>query len=330
MNRMVGRFGVPMLLSGLILVSGTLSGCVTGVSRKDLAREYYNLANAYFELEEFDEASEYYRKALQYDPSLVQGSYNLARLYIQDGRYDDAVVLLESLLERDPENLMVRETLGYALYRAGETGDAVAVFEDLAERSPLNARVLYNLGLVRYESEDYIGAAGPLEEAMRIAPEDLDVVRLLGFVRLETGDPEGGAALLERYNEGKPGDTRVLAALARAYRDQELYGEAVEAYTAYLAENPGDGAMWFEQAVVLLTAIEDADAGLEALGKAEEAEFDDRERVAGLLDSSELMDSEAVRAYLSDFLSRLMEPPAEEEADTSAGSESDGTEGAEP
>jgi tetratricopeptide (TPR) repeat protein len=330
MKRWFERRGVPLLLSGLFLVSGALSGCVTGVSRKDLAQEYYNLANAYFELEEFDKASEYYRRALQYDPSLVQGSYNLARLYIQDGRYDDAVGLLESLLERDTENLMVRETLGYALYRAGRTEAAVAVFEDLAERSPLNVRVLYNLGLVRYEAEDYSGAAGPLEEATRIAPDDLDVVRLLGFVKLEIGDPENGTMLLERYNTSKPGDTAVLAALARAYRDLELYGEAVEAYTAYLAKNSQDGAMWFEQAVVLLTAIEDAAAGLEALGKAEQAGFDDRERVAGLLDDPELMAGEEIRAYLSDFLTRLAEPPVEEDGDTTADSGTGETEEGEP
>ena len=70
----------------LILIFFT--GCQTvRVSRAQYASVYFNLANAYRELEKTDDALKAYYEALRVDPSLTRNAFNFSKLLIEKKRY---------------------------------------------------------------------------------------------------------------------------------------------------------------------------------------------------------------------------------------------------
>ena len=118
---MVLRFCVPApllkfgLLSGVVLFLGlTGTGCMTAKTRRELAAEYFNIGNSFFELKNYDKALAMYEKALSYHDDFSETSYNLARLYISRSRFSDAINVLDELLKNDPDNLVLLQTLAYA------------------------------------------------------------------------------------------------------------------------------------------------------------------------------------------------------------------------
>lgn len=108
-----------------VLVVALSVGCASSVSRADIAREYYNLANAYQELERYGEAAEFYRRALEWagregipqdagDAISAAGEvpntpvglqrdirYNLALAYARAGEPEKAIPILEAMQEEE-------------------------------------------------------------------------------------------------------------------------------------------------------------------------------------------------------------------------------------
>jgi tetratricopeptide (TPR) repeat protein len=91
-------FWARTLLFFLVL----LPACTSAPDASELARDFYNLGNAYFDQGDYVKAGEMYTRALELDPSLAQGEYNWARALIESGEYDEALALLDRLLTQDP------------------------------------------------------------------------------------------------------------------------------------------------------------------------------------------------------------------------------------
>jgi len=80
------------------------------------------LGNVYYEIEEdYDNAIEYYEKAIEEDKEDSKPIYyKLGWLYNDKERYDDAVKILQKAVEYDSEDSGIREELGYAYYQKEE------------------------------------------------------------------------------------------------------------------------------------------------------------------------------------------------------------------
>nr|2AVP_A Chain A, synthetic consensus TPR protein [Methanothrix harundinacea 6Ac] len=68
------------------------------------AEAWYNLGNAYYKQGDYDEAIEYYQKALELDPRSAEAWYNLGNAYYKQGDYDEAIEYYQKALELDPRS----------------------------------------------------------------------------------------------------------------------------------------------------------------------------------------------------------------------------------
>ena len=80
------------------------------------------LGNVYYEIiEDYDNATEYFEKAIQEDEEDSKPIYyKLGWLYNDKERYDDAIKILLRAIEYDSEDSGYREELGYAYYQKRE------------------------------------------------------------------------------------------------------------------------------------------------------------------------------------------------------------------
>ena len=154
LHGLIFRSGIFILLFTVVLI---FWGCVSTIGREELAREYYNLGNAYFEIGKFQKAISYYRKAFGYDNTLKSSSYNLALAYIKTGELQKAIDILKNLLEEDPENLKVLEALSYAYHLNGDDESSITVLDQILRLSPENTDALNNKGIILWNGKDSDG-----------------------------------------------------------------------------------------------------------------------------------------------------------------------------
>ncbi|TVR92941.1 MAG: tetratricopeptide repeat protein [Spirochaetaceae bacterium] len=289
------------LFAGVVLFAAALMGCVTGVSRQDVALEYFNIGNAYYELGRYEEASGYYIRALDLDPSLSSSTYNLARAYIQRERFTAAVAVLEDLRTEDPENILVLQTLGYALTRLGRNGEAVDVLERAEQLSPFNLTVLYNLGVLHGVEERYDEAYDILLRAHRVDESDQELVLMLAETSLALGREDEAIEFLERFDQPEDAERELLLRLARLYSEATSYSDALNVYATLRDRDPEDKEVLFREAELNLTFVEDAESGLERLEEALELGYSERSALTRLVTSPNLIQRSRVEQLYEEY-----------------------------
>jgi tetratricopeptide (TPR) repeat protein len=294
------------------------------VRRVDLAEEYFNLGNAFYDLEEYERAAEYYSEALALEPDLAPATFNLARAYIEAGASSDAIPVLEELRAGETENVLILESLAYA-YSEQERYDAAArLYDEVLAESPYRISALYSAALVHLHLEDAARARALLQRAWEVDPDDLDVIFNYGRVLHLLGETETAVSILSEYADEAPAaQTDRLLSVARIYAEARYFARALAVYDRVLAREADNARALFGEAELQLTAVEEPLAGIENLTAALEAGFDDEERAAELLEQENLLSRTQATSLLVEY--GLVEP----DDNGSDGADTDEEDGAE-
>lgn len=267
----------------IVLLLFLFIGCQTKPEVTELAETYYNLGNAYIELEQWEKAETAYARSLEIEPDLYRAEYNLAKVHIYSGNYSDAERVLKKLLEKDPENIIFLETLGWAQLKRGRIDQAESMYRSLLERDPANCNVRYNLALVLSDREEYAEAYSILLECVYFDNTDAEILLKIGLVekKLEWGS---GAAWFEKAAEKKPQNERILTELATALEEEENFTEALDVYhrLSRSAEENKKEKYLFEQARLLLEKMEENEEAYTVLTTALEEGFTELDSLSEL------------------------------------------------
>ncbi len=287
-------------VAAAVLAVLTVMSCASGMSRADLAAEYFNIGNAFLELDRADRAAEYFLRALDLDPSLRVAEFNLARAYITAHRYSEAQEILEQLLERDSDNTLLLRSYGYVLYRRGMTGEAAATFERVLEINPSDTDAWYNRALLARAQGNSDTAHSAITRARELDSGAPDIERVYALVQFDRG-VAGAHELLAEVHARNPDDLEILGVYARSSIQTGDYAQARDLAAELVTREPGNGGHRFLQARVAFVGLEDHESGIVSLRQALERDFDDEEAIATLLDEIGPEERTLVEALLSDF-----------------------------
>lgn len=276
-------------------------GCTRYVRIDDLAEEYYNLGNAFYDLEEYEEAERYYLRALELDPELERAGFNLARALAEQERYAESLTLLQELLLSDPDNLRILQGVAYVEYRRGDIDAAISGYEQVLDASPFGRDALYNLGVLLLEDGSEPEARGYLARAYDVSPDDPDVLYAYAEALFRTGRSEAGLSVLDDLREIRDLPEVYLRNAAGRYAEAEFYSDALVLYDRLLEDSPDDPEALFAKARILLTAAEEGDAGIAALESALEAGFADADAAELLLAEPALIRADEVRELFTEY-----------------------------
>ncbi|MCF7927598.1 MAG: tetratricopeptide repeat protein [Spirochaetales bacterium] len=295
-------------LTFLLIISVLLFSCVSSIRREDLAPEFFNMGNAYYEVGRFEKAGEYYKKALEYDPGLYRAGFNLARAYIELEMYQDAEDILRELLDEDPDNTKLLETLAYNHLQQDQSLQAYRYYLLVLKQSPYHERALYNLGrILQYRDQPEL-AYEYFRRLYEIDPEDEEASLALGSVLLDLGKSEEGLAFLEQYLEENPEDIETAQTLLSVYEKQEYYADAVRMLNILQKLDPENPEYPFHKAVIQLLAMEDIEAGLESLQQAFDLGFEEKERLRPLVADADVLGHEQIVSFLEEHDMRPQSP----------------------
>lgn len=281
-------------------------GCAGGLSRKEAAKLYYNLGNAYLEIGKEDKASQAYLTALEYDKKMKIASFNLAKAYMDSEKYIDAINMLDNMIKEDDTNSMLLSAKAYCLYRFGDIDGSYIIYEEILTLDPGNSEALYNTALIKAEQGDYEEA---IEKLTSLKSDKIDDEKLFTKINMAIGDIY---TKMEKYEESieyfefvkneEPDNIKNLTFLFNSYYKSSYYSHALETGNKILEETPDDlennKELFFDMAVIYLTAVEDSVKGLEYLEKALDAGFDNLEKAKNLVETEGLLDADDIISLL--------------------------------
>ena len=272
---------IVLMLSNLLFYTSCLGDIADSTEEK--ANLYYNLGNAYSDLQRFDDAVEMYSNAYQLDDNFKAAGYNLVRVYISLDKFEEAEELLLSMIKEESANIILLETAGFLYHKWKNYEEALRFYNRVLVLDVLNSNALYNTFLILKNIENSQGALRQLIKYIEINEEDFLAYISLAELYLASDEKNSAVDAYKLFlkNEIKDEDKilEIQIALALLYKELELYSDSLEILKTLtdLGEDEQPSAnLLFEKAWVLLIGIEEYEEGLDVLLLAIDAGFADK------------------------------------------------------
>ena len=205
---------------------------------------YYNnsLAYAYVKAELYDDAIEYYQRAIKINPDSEWTSivcHALGAIYAEiKENYEAAEATFNAGMVLDPNNVDIQLSLGDLFMAQNDLDKAIKTYCDAISVDPLNYLTYAKTGLALWE-KDYLEESIvafhksiELNAEFEIAQNNLGVVYLDGI-----GDPKASLEYFKNAIEINPNYTLAYFNLARAYQVLGNKAQAAEYYQMTLDLN---------------------------------------------------------------------------------------------
>ncbi len=158
---------------------------------------HYNLGNAFFGKDRFDEAIAQYQTALRLDSNYPAETYsNLGQILIRKKQLDQAIPLFRQALQiKSGHEAEMRYSLGNALLQTGQPEEAIAHLQKYLETSSAHAETVhYNIASALVALRRVDEALPHYEQAIAVRPDYAQAHNnfanaLLGLGRVDEADP---------------------------------------------------------------------------------------------------------------------------------------------
>jgi tetratricopeptide (TPR) repeat protein len=139
-------------------------------TRIDFSRVQYhfNLANAYSENDQPEQAIESYLQALDIDPAHIASLNNLADCYEQTGENKKAHELFHYQIKIEPDNPLSHFNLGNFFLRQNQHIEAVKCYEEALKRDKNFIDAYFNIGWVLYMAKAFEKSLEYVEKGINI------------------------------------------------------------------------------------------------------------------------------------------------------------------
>jgi predicted CXXCH cytochrome family protein len=215
--------------------------------RPETAEFYFELAEAYAHIGQFDDAIRRYREAVSRKPGFRAAWVGLGTTLSKSGQDDRGAEALRQALELDANDASILNDLGLILLRQGDLNEAAATFRRAVESDPDFSEAHNNLGGVLRQTGDGVGAERSYRSAIRLQPDYAAAHDNLATLLMGKGD---FAQAEHHFRKSIEADGR----FAPARLD---YGVALAAMERY-----DEARVQFETAVKLNPARAEAHSGL--------------------------------------------------------------------
>ena len=139
------------------------------ISKDELyLKEIILKGNEQFYKQQYEEAIEYFDKALMINPDDALALYNKGAALYYLGNYEEAIEYFDKSLMINPDYLYALNNKGAALYYLGNYEEAIEYYDKALSINPSDATVLYNKG-------DSLDALGNYEEAIEYYDKALSI-----------------------------------------------------------------------------------------------------------------------------------------------------------
>ena len=167
----VSRKGLAVLIVCFTAVAGL---CAKGNADSETAKAYFEIAQAYTEVSNYDKATEFYLKAAKDPAHKNAAEFNLARVYGLQGDWGKAKSILERQYKAAPGNVLIAKAYAYSLAATGNEAYACEMYKKLYDEDSENPEAALNYARILILSKRYDEATSFITELKPRLTESAD------------------------------------------------------------------------------------------------------------------------------------------------------------
>jgi protein O-GlcNAc transferase len=199
---------------------------------------YYNLGSAFHKKGALNEAMDCYQKVLQINPKFIDACIKLGNVLQSQGRLEEAISCYQNAIKINPNNAGVYFNLGVALQDKGQLDDAISCYQKAIALSLNIAGVYNNLGLALQNKGRIDEAIINYKKALELDPDFAEVHYNLGLAFQNIGQTEEAIACYQKSLHHKPDYVEAYINLGIAFKDKGQFDEAVINFQKAIHFNP--------------------------------------------------------------------------------------------
>lgn len=188
----------------------------------------------------FDQAVDFYREALSFDPKNFKLRRSLVGDLIRLGRLQEAITEYRSLAAKQAKNSETRCLLGQLHEAAGDTTVAESLYRDAIALGGKKSEPFTYLGLLLLKQNKVDEAVDVFQKALEINPQDRQARRVLIKCFLSREQETKAAQLLKDALLNEPEDIewlaeqgRIMASLKRDEEAAQIYRRLIQSCSEY-------------------------------------------------------------------------------------------------
>lgn len=158
--------------------------------------------------------------------------------YVRSSQFDEAAQFFRKAVDLDPGRVSAEKNLGTVLWFSGSKAQSEAIFNSLEKRIPNDAVPQLYLGLAAYERKEYRRAAAHFDRAGSLASHNPELFPTLVDAYLSARQFARASRLLETRIASGDASAQDYRWLAEAYDSQQLPEKAYRAYAAAIRKEP--------------------------------------------------------------------------------------------
>jgi len=187
---------------------------------------------------EFDQAIEYYQRALEMQPEFAEARSNLGWALYQQGHHDRAIEVLRQAVARAPTLASAHNNLGWALDGRGRHSEAVEAYREALRLNPDFAMAHNNLGMALVAMGQIEQAVEEYRQAIRLQPSFAEAHYNLGVSLAQLGRTDEAMVAYGRALSLNPSHPRARNNLGWLLHQKGRHAEAEVELRAAIKASP--------------------------------------------------------------------------------------------
>lgn len=182
------------------------------------ANVLFELGNFYNAMENKDEAHNYYKKAVKYDPNNYYYSMGLAASFAERQEYKNAASIYQRLISTNPSNIELYMYLSEIYRLDGNLLESIESLNDLERTMGMNERITIQKFKLYSALNDKKKAYEEVQKFIDKNPHDIRYHIFLGNLYVQDGKTKEGYAALNKAKAMDPQDPYLITSMANYYQ----------------------------------------------------------------------------------------------------------------
>lgn len=208
----------------------------------------FGLGQAYFKLEEYEQALLYIQRARLLDRNNASITALEGRIHTGLGRYETAEGIFQSILQREPYNLEAQFGLAELYAAMGNVENAIAGYQKALESDPYNRRGLLSVALLYAAQNNLSEAAELIQTAVDSYPEDSRVHAIAAEYYFKSDDIDKAEQHARQALQLNEESEEALYVLIRILFSQGRYTDAVQIVEQNIRIDRDNPLLWYLRA----------------------------------------------------------------------------------
>ncbi len=176
----------------------------------DFADAYNNMGVAFFENDEPGMALENYNRAIRLKPDYYEAIMNRSNAFSELGRVESALADLEVIRQAFPDTSIVHFARGLVLTKAKDYNRAIGAFNMAGQIDQSNVEVPVNIGTIHYYQKNFDSAKYFLDIALKIDPTQGSAYNTLALIAMDEMNSSLALELINKALDQAPDDPYFL------------------------------------------------------------------------------------------------------------------------